>query len=289
MDNSNCGFFGGTCAKDNNLKNADVLVVPVPYEASTSYMTGTKFGPGAIISASSFMESYDIELDYDIGKVAIYTADVPVISRDSMGAAMDDIKSFVSPLINEGKFTAFLGGEHSITPPIVESVAQRYKDLSVLHFDAHSDMRDSYEGTKFSHACAIRRTREICPVIQLGIRSMSHEESLYIKEKNIGSSIFYAKDLKSWDIDAIINSLTENVYISFDFDAFDPSIMPSVGTPEPGGMLWYDTLAILRKCFEKRNVVACDFVELMPSGGHFNADFLAASLVYKFIAYKFKL
>ncbi len=284
---SNAGFCGLN-ETVSSYKEADAVIVPVPYEVSTSYMAGTKFGPDGIVAASEFLELYDLELDYDVSEEKkIYTSALPHISKDSMESAMTDIHEFVMPFVSGGKFTVVLGGEHSITPPIVKAFVSKYPDLSVLHFDAHGDLRDTYEGTKFSHACAMRRTRELCPVIQLGIRSICAEERDYIKKSGISDTIYYAKDFADWNIEEIFSKLSQNVYLSFDFDAFDPSIMPSVGTPEPGGLLWYDTLAILRRCFETKNVVGCDFVELMPSPSLFHADFLASSLVYKVLSYKY--
>ena len=285
----NCGYFCGVKHIDS-WEKSDIIIAPVPYEGSTSYMSGTKFAPDAINSASAFMEYYDIETGYElIENKKIYTSCAPIFTKNSMKEAMDEISDYVKPFINSGKFIAVLGGEHSITPPIVKVMAEKYDNLSILHFDAHGDLRDSYEGTKFSHACAMRRTREICPVVQLGIRSISSEEVKFIESAEIGDSIHYAKDFKSWNLDDIIDSLSENVYISFDFDCLDPSIMPAVGTPEPGGLFWYDTLAVLKRCFEKKNVVGCDFVELMPAPPMFHADFLAASLVYKILTYRFAI
>lgn len=289
IETINCGCFCGI-KPSYSWEESDIVIVPIPYEGSTSYMAGTKFAPDAINSASAFMEYYDMETGYELTEnKRIYTVEAPALTKNSMKEAMDGIYGYIKPFVNSGKFIVSLGGEHSITPPLVKAMTEKYDNLSVLHFDAHGDLRDSYEGTSFSHACAMRRTREICPVVQLGIRSISSEENKYIESAKIGDSIHYAKDFNSWNIDAIIASLSDNVYISFDFDGLDPSIMPAVGTPEPGGLLWYDTLAILKKCFEKKNVIGCDFVELMPSPPMFHADFLAASLVYKILTYKFAL
>lgn len=284
------GTFGSFPSDKEDYNNADVLIVPMGYEESTCYIPGTKFGPSAIIEASHYLEFYDIELDCDISEEKkIYTLPEPEFTKKSMSEAMNQIENYINLHAKKDKFMIVLGGEHSITPPIVNVWNKLYPDLSVLHFDAHSDMRDFYEGSKFSHACPMRRCREICPVVQVGIRSMGLEEATYIKEKGLNNSIFYAKDMDSWNIDKILGLLSDNVYISFDFDCFDPSIMPSVGTPEPGGLGWYKALSILKKCFETKNVVACDAVELCPANGNSHSSFTAASLIYKIISYKFAL
>lgn len=281
--------FGGFSPSEMNEENAQAFILPIPYEASTCYMAGTRFGPNAIIDASPFMEFYDGELDYEPTEhIRIYTYPEIMPSKNSMKEAYDEILAMARDVLKRDVFLVALGGEHSITPPVVEAFAEKYPDLSVLQFDAHSDLRDAYEGSCYSHACAMRRTRELAsPVVQLGIRSMSMEEARYIRETGIGGSIHRAADRARWDVDGIIGGLSDHVYISFDLDGLDPSIMPSVGTPEPGGLLWYDTLDILRKCFERKNVVGCDVVELLPMKEQFHADFTAASLVYKMIAYKF--
>lgn len=282
------GTFGSFSSDKEDYEKSDVVIIPMGYEESTSYIPGTKFGPSAIIEASHYLEFYDIELDYDASNnKKIYTLPEPEFTKSSISEAMNEIEHYINLHAKKDKFMIVLGGEHSITPPIVKVWKNLYSDLSVLHFDAHSDMRDLYEGSKFSHACPMRRCREICPVVQVGIRSMGPEEASYIKEKGLNKYIFYAKDMASWDIDKILSLLSDNVYISFDFDCFDPSIMPSVGTPEPGGPSWYQILSILKKCFETKNVVACDAVELCPANGNNHASFTAASLIYKMISYKF--
>lgn len=282
--------FCGLNQYSNSADTADALIAPIPYEVSTSYMSGTKFGPDAIMSASEFLELYDIETDYDVSEAKkIFTLPLPPISKASMDEAMCDIEHFTKPYVDTGKFLISIGGEHSVTPPIVKSFRKKYADLSVLQFDAHTDLRNSYEGTINSHACAMRRVRELCPAVQVGIRSMCSEEAQLIKDENLAPSIFYAKDLENHEVDEIVDQLSDHVYITFDFDALDPSIMPAVGTPEPGGMLWYDVLKILKRCYEKKNVVGADFVELMPLSGSFHADFLAAALIYKTLSYKFAL
>lgn len=282
------GTFGSFSPQKEDYEKSDVVIVPVGYEESTCYIPGTKFGPGAIIEASHYMEFYDIEMDCDVSRsIGIYTTSEPEFSKDSMDKAMGEIESFVGRYVREGKFVVTLGGEHSITPPLLRAFKGVHGDLSVLQFDAHGDMRDSYEGSRQSHACAMRRSREICPVVQVGIRSMCLEEADFLRRNGLAGTVHYAKDVDSWDDDAIIGSLSENVYITFDFDYFDPSIMPSVGTPEPGGPDWYRTLRLLRRCFEKRNVVGVDAVELCPAAGCEHASFTAASLIYKMITYKF--
>lgn len=180
-----------------------------------------------------------------------------------------------------------LGGEHSITSGIVKAFKERYDDLSVLQIDAHADLREDFEGSRHSHACAMKRAMEICPVVQVGIRSLSYEESELIKEKKL--KVFWAKDIADNDkwFDDAINRLSKNVYITIDLDGFDPSIMPSVGTPEPGGLGYYHVLRFLKRVFNKRNVVGFDVVELCPNENDISSDFTAARIIYKLIGCKF--
>ena len=179
-----------------------------------------------------------------------------------------------------------LGGEHSITYGLVKAYQEKYKNLTVLQLDAHADLRESYQENKFSHACAMKRVWEICPVVGVGIRNLSEGEFRFVKQKKI--RLFYAKYLQNYKTyyDEIVSSLSKNVFLTFDLDYFDPSIMPAVGTPEPGGLFWYETLQLLRKVIQKKNLVGFDVVELSPLAGNVAPDFLAARLIYKLISYQ---
>lgn len=282
--------FGGFEKRYTDYQKSKVVIFPVPYDSTLSFRAGSRNGPSAIISASKALEFYDIELGASPYKVGIHTTGElePVMSspEDMISIIEKTSKKF----IRDNKFLITLGGEHSITTGIVRNFAKRYKRLSVLQIDAHSDLRDTYEGTKFNHACVMRRIREIVPsVAQVGIRSMCEEEAIFIKKCKI--KIFSADYIfqKSDYISEVLNILTKDVYITIDLDGLDPSIMPAVGTPEPGGLLWNDLLHLLKEVFSSKNVVGADVVELSPLPPDVTSDFLAAKLVYKLIGYRFFL
>ena len=269
----------------SNYESSKAAILPFPYEKTTCYGKGTEKGPEAIIKASSQMELYDDELG-NVFEVGICTLNE--LKVDEKPEQMPEIGcSNVQNLLKDNKFVVTLGGEHSITSGIVKAFREKFNDLSVLQIDAHADLREDYEGTRYSHACTMKRTIEICPIVQVGIRSLSFEESEFIKEKKL--KIFWAKDIFDNDnwFDEAISRLSKNVYITIDLDGFDPSIMPSVGTPEPGGLGYYQVLRFLKKVCEKKNVVGFDIVELCPNENEVSSDFTAARLVYKLIGYKF--
>lgn len=278
--------FAGIPDKYSSYNNSKVAILPFPYEKTTCYVKGTEKGPAAIIKASTQMELYDEELG-NIFETGICT--LKALKVDKKPEEMVDIISKnIKKLLNNKKFVVTLGGEHSITSGIVKAFKENHKNLSVLQIDAHADLREDFEGTKHSHACAMKRTMEICPIVPVGIRSLSYEEAEFIKEKKL--KIFWAKDIVDNDkwFDGAIDNLSKNVYVTIDLDGFDPSIMPSVGTPEPGGLGYYQVLRFLRKVCEKRNVVGFDVVELCPNEHNASPDFTAARLIYKLIGYKFE-
>lgn len=269
----------------SGYRDSRAVVLPFPYESTTCYMKGTRKGPAAIISASAEMELYDEELGniFEAGICTLKSLKVDKKAEEMVGIAYKNIKS----LLNDNKFVLTLGGEHSITIGIVNAFKEKYRDLSVLQLDAHADLRDEFDGTKYSHACAMRRVIEMCPVVPVGIRSLSYEEAEFVKDRN--SKIFWAKGIVGNDkwFDDAIKSLSENVYVTIDLDAFDPSIMPSVGTPEPGGLGYYQVLRFLKRVCKKRNVAGFDVVELCPNKNDIASDFTAARIAYKLIGYKF--
>lgn len=270
----------------SGYKNSKAVVLPFPYEKTTCYIKGTEKGPSAIIKASSEMELYDEEMG-NIFEAGICTLS-PLKVNDKPEIMVEIADKTIKSLLSDEKFIITLGGEHSITSGIVGAFKEKYNDLSVLQIDAHADLREEYEGTKHSHACAMKRTIEICPIVQVGIRSLSYEEMEFVKKRKL--KIFWAKDIvdnDKWFDDAIAR-LSKNVYVTFDLDGLDPSIMPSVGTPEPGGLGYYQLLRFLKNVFEKRNVVGFDVVELCPNENYINSDFTAAKIIYKLIGYKFK-
>jgi len=273
--------FMGLEPELSNFKNAKVAVLPVPYDSTTSYRSGARDGPRAIIQASRNLELYDDDLGYEPSEIGIATLDELEPSRSSPEETINRVEKVFEELIENRKFPVMLGGEHSLTFGAVKAFKKKYADLKVLHLDAHADLRDMYEGTKYNHACVIRRVKELCDVVSVGVRSMSKDEAKYIKENKL--KIFYARDVKKWDIDEMLSNLKGKVYITIDLDVFDPSEMPAVGTPEPGGLHWYDVVEMISKISGEREIVGFDAVELAPIPYETSSDFLAAKLIYKII------
>jgi agmatinase len=263
--------------------NSRFVILPVPYEQTTTYKTGTKEGPQAIITASKQVELFDEELKTEAYKVGIYTAEELEPTSKGPEEMIKRIYRAGREFLKDRKVIVMLGGEHTVSIGMIKAYREKYKDLSVLQLDAHADLRQSYQGSRFSHACTMRRVREFAPAIQVGIRNLSLEEHNWVKRNKI--RLFYAREKEKITIDQIIDSLLENVYLTFDLDFLDPSIMPSVGTPEPGGYLWYETLELLRAAAQKVNIVGFDIVELCPQPGNIAPDFLAAKMIYKLIGY----
>ncbi|KPJ69753.1 hypothetical protein AMJ44_02760 [candidate division WOR-1 bacterium DG_54_3] len=258
-----------------NYEKSKFVVIPVPFEKTTSYGKGTKNGPAAILKASRQVEEFDEELGYEpYQRSWIYTLE-PI--------SVSNLESRVTGLLNDKKIPVILGGEHSITPYAVKSFAQKHKNLSVLQFDAHADLRNSYLGSKNNHACVMRRVLEICPAVQVGLRNISKEGYEFGKKTGQLKKIHWAEHLEA--AEQITTQLSQNVYISFDVDAFDPAIMPNTGTPEPGGLLWYEAIDILKAVCREKNVVGFDMMELAPRKGEIAPDFLVAKLVYKIMGF----
>jgi agmatinase len=281
------GEFGGTMPTTTDFTRARVVILPIPLDRTTSYVPGTRNGPHEILVASSHMELWDEETQTDVHSIGIYTMPEMEFPFASIDDVMQEIRRVATELVSRGKFPFVLGGEHSITGPIVEAVAATYPELSVLQIDAHADLRDSYMGTPHNHACAMRRVLDHARTTQVGIRSLSPEEASAIP--GLKTQIFYDYNMRQdphW-IDRVVDSLGENVYITIDCDGLDPAIMPAVGTPEPGGLSWYETLTLLRRVIESKRVVGCDLVELAPIGGNIAPNFLCAKLVYKILSYRF--
>jgi agmatinase len=282
--------FGGLPDEHSQYATSRVVIFPVPLERTTSYEHGTRNGPAAILAASRNMELYDEELELEPYKeIGIHT--LPAI--DTADGTLDEVISEIFTaqlgLLEDEKFTVALGGEHSLTPPLVSATAKKYKNLSVLQIDAHADLRDEYQGNPASHACAMRRVVEICPAVQVGIRSLSVEEAQAIPR--LHTSIYWAKDiarapLKSW-IAKVLADLSPNVYLTIDLDGFDPAIVPATGTPEPGGLDWMQVTSLVRAVADHKKIVGMDVVELLPQPGDHASDFLAAKLVYKCLGYIF--
>jgi agmatinase len=267
--------FLGIASRDADYRQSKFVVIPCPHELTTSYGKGTKKGPAAILNASRQVEWFDYELGCETyPQKRIYTLKSTPIGR---------LGSTVKRVMADDKIPVILGGEHSITPQAVKAAAEKYRGLSVLQLDAHADLRDQYQGRKDSHACALRRVLEICPAVQVGIRTLSAEEWEWARGNGQIDKIHFADKLEL--VDKIENQLSKKVYITIDVDVFDPSVIPATGTPEPGGMLWYEVLDILKGVCDTKQIVGCDVVELSPRPGDIASAFTIAKLVYKIMGF----
>lgn len=276
--------FGGTEVEYDYCSSA-IIIVPVPYDATSTWMKGADKGPDAIMEASVNLEFYDIETRSEVHKKGIHTI-APVTENSSPEALTEAVRRRTSELLESGKFPVIVGGNHTVSIGSIKAFSESYNNLSVLQLDAHSDLRPEYEGSGLNHACAMARARECAPVVQVGIRSMATDELPYVDEERIFYShqLFYDKGLYR----KAIEKLTENVYITIDLDVFDPSIMPSTGTPEPGGPEYFELMHFLRDVSRERNVVGFDVVELCPSPSGKVADFVAAKVIYQLLSYVFE-
>jgi agmatinase len=282
--------FGGIAeAEFSSFERARIVVWPVSYEGTVSYGTGTGRGAEAIIDASRNMELYDEETDAEVYKLGIHTVEESpsVVPPARM---MESLYERASELVSTGKFVAMIGGEHSVSAPVIRAHAERYDNLSILQIDAHADLRDTYDGTPHSHASIMARvTRDMrLPAVQCGIRSISAEEARALDE--LPTRIFWAKDIVGrsdwWD--AAVDGLTENVYLTVDIDGLDPSLVAQTGTPEPGGLGWYETIGLIRTLARKRRVVGMDLTEYSYVEGQDASAFLCAKLIYKTLAFIFE-
>ena len=282
------GFLGYDAAKNLNHK---VTVVPFGLEKTVSYGGGTKNGPKEIIKASHQVELFDEELNKEPYKTIGIKTLKPFAIKKNIEQALNQLSQINKKIIENNKFPLVFGGEHSITPGSIEPFAKKYNDITLLHFDAHADLRESYQGEKFSHASAIKRCLDYrnVKVVSFGIRNLSKPEMEFYNNNRDRVEIFWAKDKKNWDLSQI-NDFFKNktVYITFDVDGFDASIMPATGTPEPGGLLWEDVLPIIKKVCQISNVVGADINELAPIKNFDSYNFLVAKLAYKILAYTFE-
>jgi N1-aminopropylagmatine ureohydrolase len=279
--------FGGAMPVMKSFDDSRVVILPVPVDRTTSYVPGTRNGPREILQASSHMELWDEEVGTDIHGIGIFTLPEMELPFGELAPLMDEIRRVAGEVLARDKFLVTLGGEHSITPPLVAAAAARHPGLSLLQIDAHADLRDCYMGTPHNHACAIRRSLDYARPTQVGIRSLSTEEAEALP--GLDTTIFYDATMRRdprW-IDRVVETLKDPVYVTIDVDGLDPAIMPATGTPEPGGLSWYEILALLRATIERRTVVACDVVELSPIPGMLAPNFLCAKLIYKILTYRF--
>jgi agmatinase len=276
--------FGYLPKEYSNSQIARIVIIPVAYDGTSTWMKGADEGPMAIMEASANMELYDIETDSEVYKKGIFTENT-IGGELSTVEMIEAVHEAVRYHIEMDKFTVVIGGEHSVSIGSIKAHVQRYPDLTVLQLDAHSDLRQEYNGSKYNHACVMARAKELCPIVQVGIRSMDSSEKKGMDQ----SRVFFAERLgrlANW-IDQVVSRLSQNVYVTVDLDVFDPSIMPSTGTPEPGGLSWYEILTLLKAVCQKKNIVGFDVVELCPDKRNKAPDFLAAKLIYKLLSYKF--
>ena len=275
--------YAGIPDKYARIDEAKVVLIPVPYDGTSTWQKGADKGPDAFLNASENMELYDIETRSEVYRKGIYLA--PPVTEDSSPEKMvEAVYKTTKNYIKQDKFVTLFGGEHSISIGSIRAFNESFEDLTVVQIDAHADLRPEYEGSKCNHACALHEASNTTNLLQIGIRSMDVEENDHMDE----NQVYFAHDLyEDWQDDAI-GQMTPNVFITIDLDAFDPSIMPSTGTPEPGGLFWYETLEFLKMMFKKKNVVGFDIVELCPNENEKSSDFLAAKLYYKMLSYKFK-
>ena len=282
------GFLG--LAKKNKSKNC-VWVVPFGLEKSVSYGSGTKNGPKAILKASHQVELFDEELLQDSYKNFQIKTLKPFKIKKKLTDALNQLTSITKNILNKKEFPLILGGEHSITPGIIKAFSQKYKKITILQIDAHADLRDGYEGEKFSHASAMRRCLDYknIEIISFGIRNLCSDEYKYYKSIPKRMKIFWGKDMENWNLSILKKMIkNKNVYITFDLDGFDSSLMSATGTPEPGGLFWNDAMRILKITSENSNIVGADINELAPKKNLHACDFIAAKLAYKILSYKFR-
>lgn len=264
-------------------KTAAAAILPVPYDRTSTWKKGSDRGPAAILEASTQVELYDIETDSEVHAKGIAT--LPAVEHDGSPQTLADlVEAQTNELLDQEQLPIILGGEHSVSIGAIRACGQRFENLSVLQLDAHSDTREEYEGSRFNHACVMARAREICPIVQVGIRSMDACE----RNKMDRSRVFFAHEIagnpdRSW-MDRVVDLLADDVYITVDVDVFDPGMMPATGTPEPGGLDWYEVNELLRRVIDKKNVVGFDVVELLPMEGHHASAFAAAKLVHRCLA-----
>lgn len=286
--NNSLGQFGDFEPQYTAPDTASVAILPIPYDGTSTWIKGADKGPQAILEASYNLEFFDIETDSEVFRKGI-SVEPAVEGFDSPESMTDAVRGRVANIFERDKFPVLLGGEHSVSIGAIEAAAKHFDNLTVLQLDAHTDLRDSYEGSTHNHACVMARAKELVPIVQVGIRSMDVCE----KANMDNDRVFFAHKIAGMKRDVwiadVVELLTEDVYLTVDLDVFDPSIMPATGTPEPGGLGWYDVLALIHAVCSRRNLVGFDLVELCPRENLWGSDFLAAKLLYKTLTYKYCL
>lgn len=271
--------FGGLGEKYTEYRQAKTVILPIPYDGTSTWLKGADLGPAALLDASVNLELFDIETGTEVYRTGICTLP-PVVCPAEPQDMVAEVRKQALQHYRQGKFVAGLGGEHSVTVGLVRAAAEVYPGLSVLQFDAHTDLRQEYEGSPYNHACVMARVNELCSSVQVGIRSMDKTEW----DGADRDRIVFAHDLHKYGMNAAdeaLELLHDNVYLTIDLDVLDPSVMPSTGTPEPGGLDWYTLVSLIRRVVRERNVVGMDVVELLPSEQNRAPDFLAAKLIYR--------
>ncbi|MBU2651963.1 MAG: agmatinase [Bacteroidetes bacterium] len=279
--------YGGIPKEFRSPETASVVILPVPYDGTSTWVKGADKGPEAILEASENMELYDIDLDAENFRVGIYTDDY--ITEDATPKKMSQaVFRKVKKWLDQGKFIVTIGGEHSVSIGAIQACHEHYPDLQVLQIDAHTDLRPEYEGSKYNHACVMARVREWCPFVQVGIRSMDIIEKQFVPE----GKVFYASGIRNGRYGDWISEVTEKlggkVYVTIDLDGLDPSILPSTGTPEPSGLLYHEVVNLIRAVNEKHEIIGFDVVELCPNPNEKSSNFLASKLLYQIIGFVFK-
>lgn len=293
MSEATSTYFG-LPAEYSSPENSRVTIVPCPYEATTSYGKGTAKGPEAVLEASQQVELFDDELWVEPHVVGIQTAE-PVIMEaqtEEMEEPFKALQDAVAPLVEFNKFPIIVGGEHALTLGGVKACIGKYPDLSILQVDAHADLRKTYDNKVYSHACVAYHLYKTLPkpnITQVGIRNISKGEADWMEEEQPNIHIFWARHQDKWNFSDIISTLSDNVYLTIDIDGLDGAVMPATGTPEPGGMNWYQLMDLIKQLCIRKNVVAADVVEYAPIQGMHAPSFLVAKLIYKIIGYRFAL
>ena len=267
-----------------DYSESGIIIVPVPYDETSTWMKGADKGPDAILDSSINIEFYDVETSSEAHLKSINTI-APILEKETPEKLVKDVYDRIFSILSDKKFPVIIGGNHTVSIGAIKAFSEYFENLTILQLDAHADLRQVYEGSVFNHACAMARAREFAPVVQVGIRSMSAEELPFVERDRIFFSheLYYDKSLYHRALD----KLTGNVYITIDLDVFDPSIMPSTGTPEPGGPPYFELLHFMRDVIKSRNVVGFDVVELCPSETNKSPDFIAAKIIYQLLSYKF--
>lgn len=278
--------FGDFSAEFTNPTTASAVIIPVPFDATSTWVKGADKGPAAILNASPHLEFYDIETQTEVFRHGIYTQQP--IRATEVEKLVEKVENAVGYWLDAGKFPVVLGGEHSVSIGAFRAVAQRFSELTILQLDAHSDLRDEYEGSALNHACVMARAKKLCPIVQVGIRSMDISEKPAMTDNQ---KVFFAHQIigqptAEW-VDKVVTQLSRQVYLTIDLDVFDPSVLPATGTPEPGGLGWYEVVKLVKTLCSRRQLVGCDLVELCPHPAHWASAFLAAKLVYKILTHRF--